>query len=140
MSASHAARARGLALVARRWLDVADRTTEGLWPRASALLARQALEEAVAGFWETRRQPDMAHASARAQLDCIAPFLGDAELAGSVAYAWSRLSDACHHTGHELGLTAGELSELLQEVNRLTARLEAAGAEARGRARERTGA
>ena len=100
----------------------ADPATAGLWPRASALLALQALEASVLRLWE-RRTLDLQGCSMRAQLICLRTYLGDASLAARTGHAWSALSRACHHHPYELAPTAAELQswfsvvrELIQEV------------------------
>ena len=72
---------------ARNLMERTDPATAGLWPRATALLARQALEAALDDFWRVRA-PGMEHCSARAQLLCLSYYLGDEELAERVSYAW----------------------------------------------------
>ena len=102
----------------------ADPTTAGLWPRASALLALQALEASLLRLWE-RRTLDLQGCSMRTQLICLRSYLEDAKLAARTGHAWSALSRACHHRAYELAPTAGELqswfsvvSELVQRVGR----------------------
>ena len=85
-----------------------DPDTAGLWPRASALLARQALEASVQRLWR-RRALDLPGCSMRVQLICLRIYLGDADLAARASHAWSALSRACHHHPYELAPTAGEL-------------------------------
>ena len=55
----------------------AEPATAGLWPRASALLARQALEASVARLWD-RRALDLQAARCARQLICLRTYLGDA--------------------------------------------------------------
>jgi hypothetical protein len=100
---------------------VAD--TVGLWPRAAALLARRALEEALDELW-SRRAPGLERASARAQLACLPDYLGDRELAREIVFTWGELSNACHHHAYELPLTAEELERRLGVVGRLVSRLD----------------
>ena len=94
--------------MARQLLDRASPETAGLWPRAAALLARQALEMAVDEFWAKRRIP-LESCPTRQQLICLRDYMGDASLAGRVHHAWNALSSACHHHPYELAPTAGEL-------------------------------
>jgi hypothetical protein len=108
--------------MARGLLHRTDPSTAGLWPRASALLARQALEASVLGLWK-RRTLDLQGCSMRAQLICLRTYLEDAELAARAGHAWSALSRACHHHPYELAPTAAELQgwflvvgELIQRV------------------------
>ena len=100
----------------------ADPATAGLWPRASALLARQALEASVRQFWE-RRAVDFRSYSMQAQLICLRSYLGDAKLAARTSHAWSALSRACHHHSYELGPTATELEAWLSVVGELVERV-----------------
>lgn len=110
--------------------QMVERGTAGAWPRAAALLARQALEAAMDELWAARA-PEVASLSARAQLTCLPEYLRDRALAGEVAYAWSLLSDACHAHAYDLGPTAEELAARFDVVDRLVARLvQAAGVRA----------
>jgi hypothetical protein len=104
--------------LAHRALERADPETAGLWPRAAALLARNALEMAVARLWE-RRGLDLRGCSMRVQLICLRMYLGDADLAARAGHAWSALSRACHHHPYELAPTAAELQGWLAVVDAL---------------------
>jgi hypothetical protein len=94
----------------------------GLWPRAAALIARRALEETLDVLWR-RRARGLERASARAQLACLPNFLRDDELAADVTFAWSALSDACHHHDYELTPTWAELEANIRAVERLIVRV-----------------
>lgn len=118
------AAASDLLAMARALLSRADARTAGLWPRASALLARQALESALDRYW-AERAPGLAECSTHAQLVCLARYLDEAELAGRVRVTWHALSDACHHRAYELAPTAGELKALLDVVQVFVERGEA---------------
>src|SRR6266508_3728525 len=59
--------------------------TAGLWPRAAALLGRQALEAALDELW-SRTHPGLERASMRCQLLCLPIVLTDRELAGRAAH------------------------------------------------------
>jgi hypothetical protein len=104
--------------LARGMLGRVDPDTAGLWPRASALLARRALEATVHGLWE-RRALDLQDCSMRVQLICLRTYLGDAELAARAGHAWSALSRASHHHPYELAPTAAELGGWLSVVEEL---------------------
>ena len=100
----------------------ADPATAGLWPRASAILARQALVASVTRLWDSRTL-DLQGCTMRAQLICLRTYLGDADLAARTSHAWSALSRACHHHPYELAPTTAELGgwfsvvgELIQKV------------------------
>jgi hypothetical protein len=91
--------------------------TAGLWPRATAVLARQALER---GLTESLSSlvPGIERASVRAQLLCLQTYLEDTQTAHEVNLAWWALSKACHHLSYELAPTAHELEALIGVVNR----------------------
>ena len=61
---------------ARDLMERTDPATAGLWPRATALLARQALEAALDDFWKVRA-PGMEQCSMKAQLLCLPQYLQD---------------------------------------------------------------
>ena len=104
--------------LARGLLQRADPKTAGLWPRAAAVLGRQALEAALDTYW-TGRGIALGACATRPQLICLRSYLPDAPLAARVHHAWAALSDACHHHGYELAPTAGELGALLETVGEL---------------------
>jgi hypothetical protein len=109
-------------IAARNLMERIDPATAGLWPRATALLARQALEAALDDFWKVRA-PGMEQCSMRAQLLCLPHYLGDEELAERVSYAWAGLSGACHQHPYELPPTSVELLGWLGTVEELVARV-----------------
>jgi hypothetical protein len=100
-----------------------------VWPRTSALLARQALEQAVDSRWaalpETR---GLERAKMRSQLLCLPSYL-DQALAHQIAYTWAALSNACHYHPYELAPTSAELSSWIYDVSRLVALIENSRAE-----------
>lgn len=127
---------------ARNLLVRTDPATAGLWPRATALLARQALEAALDDFWRSR-SPGMEHCSMKAQLSCLPYYLQaasrkpqadshgagrkpQADLAQRVSYAWAGLSRACHQHPYELPPTSAELQGWLATVDELVARVSTA--------------
>ena len=89
-------------------LSQASRGTAGLWPRAAALLTRQALEVAIATFWSVKA-PGVEACSRKAQLLCLGRYLGDDRLAQRAHVAWGGLSGACHHHVYDLAPTREEL-------------------------------
>jgi hypothetical protein len=107
---------------ARHLMERIDPATVGLWPRATALLARQALEGALDDFWR-KRSPGVEHCSMKAQLLCLPHYLGDEELAERVSYAWAGLSGACHQHPYELPPTSVELLGWLGTVEEFVARV-----------------
>lgn len=105
-------------------MERTDPATAGLWPRATALLARQALESALDDFWRVRA-PGVEQCSMKAQLLCLPHYLGDEGLAERVSYSWAGLSGACHQHPYELPPTSAELLGWLATVDQLVARLSA---------------
>ena len=89
----------------------------GTWPRASAILGRQALEIALDQLW-ARVAPGVENASGRAQLVCLPEYV-DAELTSRIRYAWHALSTACHHHAYELPPIVSELNGWLNDVEAL---------------------
>ena len=91
-----------------------DPSTGGRWPRAAALLARQALEISLDDFWRAVA-PGMERASSRAQFLCLRRYLEE-NIAERAYFAWTALSRACHHHVYELAPTAEELSRWIDDV------------------------
>jgi hypothetical protein len=106
---------------ARRLLERPDAKTAGIWSRAGALLARQALEETLDAFWRGKGLR-LEALSTRAQLICLPRYLDDERLAADVGHAWAALTQACHHHPYELPRTAGELRTWLEVAERFTER------------------
>jgi hypothetical protein len=102
-------------------LGRAEPATAGLWPRAAALLALRALEDALARLWD-ERAPDLRSCSVPTQLICLRSYLEDPRLAARAGHAWSALQRACHHHAYELAPTAGELEAWLAVVRELIGR------------------
>jgi len=93
----------------------ADDATAGLWPRAAALLARQALEDALDRYWAATKWEDISKCPTATQLACLWQ-LADRELAELVSSTWAALSSACHIHPYELAPTASELLSWVQAV------------------------
>lgn len=110
--------ADGLLDEARRLIDHTSAGTVSVWPRAAALLARQALEETLMQFW-LRTAPGVEHLPMRAQLSCLRAYLAPPALAADLAFTWHALSRATHHHPYELDLTRDELSSLIAATRRL---------------------
>ncbi len=108
--------------LAQDLLERADAKTAGLWPRAAALLARQALEESLDAYWTSKGLP-LVSLSMRPQLICLERYLDEPTLATSVNHAWSALTHACHHHPYELGPTAGELMQWIAVTRRFAERM-----------------
>lgn len=61
-----------------------DSGTAGVWPRTAALLARQALEEAVDAHWAVEAETGpLCQATTRSQLICLPEYLDPAWLTRS---------------------------------------------------------
>jgi hypothetical protein len=88
-------------------LDGALRIGGGLRARAAALLARQALEQALDDFWQCRAAA-VRRCSVRTQIQCLSAYL-DPEPVASAAIAWNRLSDTCHHHPYAVAPSSAEL-------------------------------
>jgi 5-methylcytosine-specific restriction protein B len=86
-------------------------TEAGSWPRAAALLARQALEQGLDDLWGAV-SPRVHGASRHAQLLYLGEFIRDEEVANGTRYASHGLSRACHHQVYELSPTEAELNTL----------------------------
>jgi len=100
-------------------LKRAEPSTAGIWPRASALLARQALESVLDDLWRLRA-PGLERHPMRAQLICLRHCLPERpDLTPRVYYAWSGLSRACHQHAYELPPTSSELAGWIEVVEEL---------------------
>jgi hypothetical protein len=99
--------ARELLSAARALVNTSAPDTRGLWPRAAALLSRQALEVALKTYWSFVA-PGAEDASMRAQLLSLDGYLSPA-IARDAYQAWSALSRASHHHVYELAPTRDEL-------------------------------
>jgi hypothetical protein len=107
--------AEELLAAARRLVERPDAATAGVWPRAAALLARQALELALARLWAARSAAaGLDRSSMRSQLLCLTAYLD-----GDTAYLYAALSRACHYHLYELAPTATELTRWLNETDDL---------------------
>ena len=103
-----------LLAAARRLVERPDAGTAGVWPRATALLARQALEQAMAALWAGR--PEVSGLSGgRSQLLCLTAYV-DKDVATRAAYLSAALSRTCHYHPYELTPTASELTRWLNEA------------------------
>ena len=97
--------------------------SEGVWPRAAALLTRQVLEEALDRLW-LAIHPGVTRASRATHLTCLGLVIKDAALVADVRSAWASLSRACHHHHYELGPTAAELERWIRQTENLVDVLE----------------
>ena len=103
----------------------ASHGTAGFWPRAAALLTRQALEVAVATFWSAQA-PGVEDCSRKAQFLCLGRYLGDEPLAQRAHVTWGALSGACHHHVYDLAPTREELQAWRDSVSEVVERTERA--------------
>lgn len=98
-------------------LSEASDASAGRWPRAVAILCRQALEGSLYDFWRAKA-PGVEGASERAQLLCVRNYVSSG-LAARSEHTWTALSRACHHHAYELAPTASELAGWLENVDAL---------------------
>ncbi len=110
-------------MTARDLLDAAwslyrsDARSDRWWTRGVALLARQAIEQALRE-WARAEAPGVQAATFRAQLLCFASESGRTG-ADQAPYLWSRLSSACHFNGYELPPSGRELKRWLEATEPL---------------------
>jgi hypothetical protein len=99
------------------------RLTKGLWPRAAALLTRQALELSLTNFWQ-RFAYGTQDGNTQSQLISLPFYLNhEPELAKRIRWVWHRLSRACHAHPYEMAPTLGELRSWMSVVERLDGEL-----------------
>ena len=101
---------------ARHMLEHADETTAGVWPRASALLARHALEQLLADFWAVEAPALVMTRNIRAQLIALRGYAPVQDSASAVSAAYAGLCRGCHHHPYELPPTRAELDGLIAAV------------------------
>jgi hypothetical protein len=112
-----------LLAAARELIVRPDAATAGVWPRTAALLARQAIELAIASIWMAQADTvGLGLCTMRSQLTCLPSYI-DAETAAQVAYIWAALSSACHYHPYELAPTAAELTSWINDADQLIVRL-----------------
>jgi hypothetical protein len=92
------------------------------WPRAAAVLTRQALELSI-GERLARVDAELRNTSMRSQLTCLRAIAKDTDAAANASYAWARLSAACHYHPCELAPSATELRSLMTTVADIAQRL-----------------
>ena len=104
-----------LLAAAQALIDRPDAKTAAIWPRAAALLARQALEQGLDGYWRSKGLK-LDTLGTKPQLICLQAYLPDRELAARANDAWSNLTQACHHHPYELSVGHDELKTWLDAV------------------------
>ena len=114
-----------LLAAAQRLLDRPDAKAAGIWPRAAALLARQALEQGLDAYWRGKGLK-LAMVATKPQLICLQDYLQDADVAGRASHAWAALTQACHHHPYELPPSHSELDGWLTSVAAALKAMEAA--------------
>lgn len=101
---------------ARELLRDQDSSSAGLWPRAAAILGRQALEGSLAELWRSQA-PGLEEASFKTQFLCLPAFLGNKDaLAGRVNHVWWSLTRVCHYNPYRLSPTIDELTDWLNTI------------------------
>jgi hypothetical protein len=115
-----------LLAAARALMQRPDAPIAGIWPRAAAFLARQAIEAAMAEIWASKRQAaELSGSSMRSQLLCLTAYL-DRGTASRAAYLLAALSQACHYHPYELAPTAAELVGWLDETAQIVTQMQEA--------------
>lgn len=107
--------ARELLAHGRSMVDRYSAGTRGVWPRAAALLVRQALEVALRTYWSAKAH-GLEEAPMRAQLLCLEGTLNDADVGRRAHAAWGALSRASHYHAYELAPTKEELLAWCDDV------------------------
>ena len=117
-----------LLAAATRLMQRPDAASAGIWPRAAALLARQALEPAMEALWAAKPQAaGLSGCSMRSQILCLTAYL-DPDTATRAAYLFAALSHACHYHPYELAPTAAELTGWLDQAAQIVTLMQAATA------------
>ena len=97
-------------------LDDPVEDTATVWPLGAAVLTRQAIEVTAGAFW-AKTVPAMQHANQREQWLALPCYLGRMPELRAAEYAWSALSEACHHREYDVGLTEPELRAHLRAAD-----------------------
>ena len=90
--------------------------TATVWPLGAAVLTRQAIEATLDVFW-ARTVPAMRVATAAEQWLALPSYVGAPPELRAAEYAWSALSQACHHRDYDVGLTEPELRAHLRAAD-----------------------
>ena len=113
---------------ARDLMQRPSASLDGIWPRAAALLARRALEAAMAELWAADRQAaGLSAATMRSQELCLTAYL-DPATASRITYPLAALSHACHFHPYELAPTAAELTSWLDQAAQIVTKIQDASA------------
>ena len=103
-------------------LDVAEAQLAAPSPHSNRMacwLARSALEQAIERLLGARGIQAGARASARSKLTCLEVTYEGTDVPVRAQYAWSRLSEACHHHAYELTPISSEAKHLIELVRML---------------------
>ena len=104
-----------LLAAARSLAETPKARTASVWPRAAALLARQALEQGLDLYWRSKNLK-LDTVATRPQLICLAAYLPDEGVAGRASHAWASLTRACHHHPYEVQANHAELASWIDAV------------------------
>jgi hypothetical protein len=119
-----------LVAAARRLLVLQQDASGAATRRAAAFLGRQAIEEALAQFWQARA-PGLEQLNFRTQWTCLNDYLSDRDLTASASFAWASLSRACHFHYYELAPAIDEVSHWLDLAEAWCTKVEALAQPAR---------
>ena len=97
-------------------LDDPVEDTATVWPLGAATLTRQAIEATADAFW-AKTVPAMQYATQKEQWLALPSYLGRMPELRAAEYAWSALSEACHHREYDVGLTEPELRAHLRAAD-----------------------
>lgn len=97
-------------------LDDPVEDTATVWPLGAAVLTRQAIEATAGAFW-AKTVPAMQHATKTEQWLALPCYLGRMPQLRAAEYAWSALSEACHHREYDVGLSEPELRAHLRAAD-----------------------
>lgn len=103
--------------VAERLLERSGGALAGLWPRACAVLVRQALEGAVDRVLR-EKVPGSQAANWRVKFLCLGRAIGEGK-ARELGYVWGRLSEVLHRGGGGLGASEVQLRGWVEKVRRV---------------------
>jgi hypothetical protein len=97
-------------------LDDPAEDTATVWPLGAAVLIRQAIEATGDAFW-AKTVPAMKDATTKEKWLALPSYLGQMPELRAAEYAWSALSEACHHRDYDIGLTEPELRAHLRSAD-----------------------
>jgi hypothetical protein len=98
-----------------RFLD-GDHSDAPAAPLCAALLAREALEQAIVAWAGRKHGLVLKGVSGRTKLTVLEAYLGDAPLSAQARFAWNTLSTATHHSWVGAARGPGEVRDLAVQV------------------------